>query len=327
MWNRRPIRFQRGRDVGLRAGSVSSLGVVGLSLVMLVALVSWLVYRARLSEFTPESPSSSVAIPLTAASGPHGVLGSSSINPPVGSAPAATSSAALSAGAPLLVYCAASNRPVMEQIGSDYQAETGIPVQLQFGGSQSLLVSIEVTGTGDLFLPADDSYVEKARQRGLIADEVPLARMQGVVVVAAGNPKGVQRFADLLRDDVRVSLGRPDAAAIGQLAQQILEPQQLWSPLWDKVAAVRTTVQEVAHDVQLGSADAGLIYDVMARDSTQLTALDFPELRGLTAHVSLAVLRSSRQPASARRFAQYVAADDKGLKRYREFGFETVSAP
>jgi molybdate transport system substrate-binding protein len=66
---------------------------------------------------------------------------------------------------PIMLYCAASNRAVMESILSDYEAETGRSVEIQYGASQSLLTSMEVSGTGDLFLPADDSYMDIARDK------------------------------------------------------------------------------------------------------------------------------------------------------------------
>src|SRR6185295_3519130 len=60
--------------------------------------------------------------------------------------------------APLLVYCAASLKTPMEKIAADYERASGTRVELSFGGSQTLLASIDVTKRGDLYLPADDSY-------------------------------------------------------------------------------------------------------------------------------------------------------------------------
>ena len=48
------------------------------------------------------------------------------------------------AGQPLIVYCAASNKSVMETVRQDYEREFGTPVQVQFGPSQALLASLEV---------------------------------------------------------------------------------------------------------------------------------------------------------------------------------------
>ena len=123
----------------------------------------------------------------------------------------------------VMLFCAASNRSVMEEIREDYQKEYGVDVEIQYGPSQTLLSSLEVSDAGDLYLPADDSYLEMGREKGLIAEVLPIARMQGVIAVPRGNPKSIKSFKDLLRDDVRVVQASPDAAAIGKITRTVLQ--------------------------------------------------------------------------------------------------------
>src|SRR5687767_4114314 len=132
---------------------------------------------------------------------------------------------------PLVVYCAASNKSVVEAIRADYEKEFGTPLQIQYGASQTLLAALEVAGAGDLYLPADDSYLHLARERKLLVDEYPLASMQAVVAVAKGNPKQIARLDDLLKDGVRVSQASPDAAAIGKLTREALSASGQWEKL------------------------------------------------------------------------------------------------
>ena len=76
----------------------------------------------------------------------------------------------------------------MEQIVADYQREYDVAVTVQYGGSNTLLSQIEVGRTGDLFLAADDSYMDVARDKGLIAEVMPLATMRPVVVIRKDAP-------------------------------------------------------------------------------------------------------------------------------------------
>src|SRR5215203_6107104 len=71
------------------------------------------------------------------------------------------------AAEPLVVYCAAGIRVPVEAVAREYEAAYGVPVQLQYGGSQTLLAGIEVSRRGDLYVPADDSYLQAARDKGL----------------------------------------------------------------------------------------------------------------------------------------------------------------
>ncbi|MFY8199143.1 MAG: substrate-binding domain-containing protein, partial [Pirellula staleyi] len=97
---------------------------------------------------------------------------------------------------PLMLFCAASNRGVMELIRLEYESEFHRSIQIQYGASQTLLSAIEVSETGDLYLPADDSFIELGRQKNLLSEVLPLATMRVVAAVRRGNPKGIREFAD-----------------------------------------------------------------------------------------------------------------------------------
>ncbi len=231
------------------------------------------------------------------------------------------------ANEPLVIYCAASNKSVLEAIRRDYEREYQTPLQIQYGPSQTLLASLEVSGTGDLYLPADDSYLGLARERKLLAGDssvFPLATMQAVVAVAKGNPKRIVRLEDLLRDDVRLAQASAEAAAIGKLTRDGLTASGQWDKLHAHTTVYKTTVNEVANDVKVGAVDAGIVFDAVLHDYDTLEAVALPDLESVQAHVAVAVLKSSSQPKQALHFARYLAAGDKGLAKYREFGFQPV---
>lgn len=225
---------------------------------------------------------------------------------------------------PLVVYCAASNKGVLEAIRADYERDYGTSLQVQYGPSQTLLAALEVSGTGDLYLPADGSYLDLARGKQLLADQRPLARMRAVVAVPKGNPLHIARFEDLLQADRRLALASVEASAIGKLTSETLTKSGKWEPLRAQTTVFKTTVNEVANDVKVGAVDAGIVFDPVLHEYDTLEAVTLPELEQVQAEVALAVLKSSRQPREAAHFARYAAARDKGLARYREFGFQPV---
>lgn len=282
-----------GRAVGgvaRRAGRLEPLTVLALgSLTLLIVLVGFLV----------RSPSAVV---------PPNVASSSE-------APQTTPTA------PLLVYCAASNRGVLEAIRRDYEAATGERVDVQYGASQTLLAGLELTRTGDLYLPADETYLVPAKTKGLVAAEYPLAAMGLVVAVPQGNPRGIRTWDDLLRPEVRLALGEPEATASGAVVKASLRERGLWEPFAALITVYKGTVNDVANDVVLGAVDAGVVYDVVLKNYPALEGVTLPELAALESRVTLAVLTTSRDPARARRFAEFVGDPARGLRRYREFGF------
>lgn len=223
---------------------------------------------------------------------------------------------------PLVLFCAASNRAVVEDARAEYERDYGVAVQVQYGASQTLLSSIEVSGAGDLYLPADESYLDIAEARSLLRERHPIARMKVVLVVRKGNPRAIGSLADLNRNDVRLVQGAPEAAAIGNVVREAMLASGDWAAVERATVAFRTTVTEVANDVALGTADAGFIYDVMLSQYPTLEAIASPELPQVSTRVSIATLASTSQPEAAARFANFLTSSGAGHKHYAKHGFD-----
>jgi molybdenum ABC transporter molybdate-binding protein len=247
-----------------------------------------------------------------------GVLGASLLRGP-------TAATQVAGPEPLIIYCAASNKSVFEAIRADYEREYKTPLHVQYGPSQTLLASLEISGAGDLYLPADDSYLAMARGKRLLAEQFPLAQMQAVIAAPRGNPKKIKSLDDLLQNDVNIAQASPEGAAIGKLTREVLTAAGKWDELHARTTVYKTTVNEVANDVKVGAVDAGIVFDAVLHDYESLEGVVIPELAGVKAKIAVAVLKSSRRPKQALHFARYMAAREKGLARYREFGFQPAA--
>ncbi len=228
---------------------------------------------------------------------------------------------------PLLVFCAAGMRYPMEEIAAAYRQEYGVDVQLQYGGSNTLLNQIEVVRTGDLYLAGDSSFIEAAIAKGLAAETLPLAWLRPVIVVPAANPKKIRGVDDLLRDDVRVALGNPDATAVGKKVRNVLRASSRWQALAKRVTdagVFKPTVNDVANDVKLGSVDAGIVWNALLPQYPELRAVRVESFDRDPSHIECAVLSSAADPAAALHFARYVSAADKGLSVFKRLGYDTV---
>ncbi len=238
---------------------------------------------------------------------------------------------------PLRLYCAAGMRVPVEQIIARYRQEYGVPIEIQYGGSNTLLNQLQVNRSedADLYLAADDFFTEKARELGLAAETMPIAYTLPVVAVPSGNPRHIGTIHDLLREDVRVALADPDQAAIGQGVRDRLQrlhegESSLWEVLAERVrtsGVFKPTVNDVANDVKLGAVDAGIVWDsTVAAPEYQgsLEGIRVEELAGEPDLLTIAVLRSSRQRTAALRFARYLTARDRGLRVFADFGMQPV---
>ncbi len=226
--------------------------------------------------------------------------------------------------APLVLFCAAGLKPAIEPALRSYEKAYGVRVQVQYGGSGTLLGSLKVAPLGDLFLAADGSFLDQARSNGLVAEVVPLARLTPVIGVARGNPARIQDPDDLLRPEVRLVLANPDAAAVGRITREQLERRGDWSRFASHARAFKPTVNDLANDLKLGAADATVIWDATVRQYPELEALATLPFPGVTSEVAIGVLRTSRQPRSALHLARYLGAPEHGLKHFADQGFAVV---
>jgi len=225
---------------------------------------------------------------------------------------------------PLVLYCAAGIKPPVAAAVRDYEKAYGVSVQLQYGGSQTLLSNLQVARQGDLYLPADDSYLLLARDKGLVAEVLPLARMTPVLAVRKGNPHKLHSLDDILQSKVTIAQANPEAAAVGKMAREALRKAGRWEALEKQIVVQKPTVNDVANDIMIGAVDAGIVWDVTVKQYPDLERVPLPELAGSAARVCVGVLNSTTQPTAALHLARYLAASDRGLTDFKENGFDPV---
>ncbi len=232
----------------------------------------------------------------------------------------------------LMVYCAAGLRGAVAPVAEQYRAEYGIEIDLQYGGSQTLLGQLEANknSTADLYIAGDGAYVELAKSKGLVEEIIPVATMRPVIAVERDNPKNIKGISDLLNEEIRTALGNPDQTAVGRLTRKGLRESGQWKKLAEMVTesgVYKPTVNEIATDIKIGAIDAGIIWDstaAMPQYRDHIDIIEAPELAGQTSLVTLGVLKSSVAPTSALRFARYLTSKDRGLPVFAQNGFKPV---
>ena len=220
----------------------------------------------------------------------------------------------------LLVHCAAGLRKPMTEIARQYEEQFGVEVHLQFGGSGALVSQLELAG-GDLYLPADQSYIDLAREKGLVEDAFAAACLTAGMVVAEGNPKGLKELADLSRTDLKISLAEK-SASVGQFTWMVLEQEELLDEMISNVVVTKPTVNAIVQDVAIGAVDVTLAWDAVAGSSPEVEWIAVPEFSKRVRRASVGVLTSSKNTAGALHLAQYITARDQGRKVFQEQGFE-----
>lgn len=229
----------------------------------------------------------------------------------------------------LILYCAAGIQAPVQRTIEEYERYyrdvhgRDIRVQVEFGGSGTLLSRLQVAAEGDLFLAGDESFILAARGSGVLHESLELATMKPVIAVSAHHAASITSLEDLLEGDYRIAIGVPDGTAVGRATRSALESIGKWERFLEKVETTKPTVNDLANDVKIGAADAAVVWDVTARQF----GLEYVNNEALDEHparVEIGVLDSTLNAAAALRFARFLASPEHGLKHFRDHHFEVV---
>jgi molybdate transport system substrate-binding protein len=234
----------------------------------------------------------------------------------IGAIPAAAQAGG-AAPSVLTVFAAASLTDAFEELGTLFRREhPGITVRFSFAGSQQLAAQLEHGASADVFASADQRWMAQVRRRGLTAGQPAVfARNRLVVVLPAENPGRIQRLEDLARPDLKLVLAT-DAVPAGRYSREVLrnlsrQPgfgSDYQRRVLANVVSEEENVKGVVAKVQLGEADAGVVYhsDVTPVIAAKLRVLDIPAAANIVASYPIVVLSASGAPGAARAFVELV---------------------
>lgn len=224
----------------------------------------------------------------------------------------------------LTMYCAASMKPAVEQIARSYKTEYGVKINLQYGGSGTLLSNLSIAKRGDLYLAADESYVEKAIDKGLIKETKALVYLRPVIAVKTGNPMKIKVLGDLKNDQLKIAIANPDAASIGRLTKNILLEKNEWDRFSSFITVMKPTVNDLANDIKIGTVDAAIVWDAVVNQYPELDYITPSGWERYEQKTTVGVLTFTEKPKAALRFLHYLSASDKGLAIFSDLGYRPV---
>lgn len=220
----------------------------------------------------------------------------------------------------ILVYCAAVARKPVAQAARQFEAKTGIKVEVQYGGSGMLLSGIRLTHKGDIYIPIDEDYIAMAKKDRLIGESFPLALTYPVIAVRKGNPRKIMGIDDLLRKDVKLSLANPGTASIGRVTGEILGEK--YGPIEKNATVTKAVVSDVANDVKMGLVDAGIIWNALLPQYPELDRVDVPVFKKNHRKITAAFLTTSKNRDAAMKFVKYLTSEDGGIRIFKKMGYE-----
>jgi molybdate transport system substrate-binding protein len=160
----------------------------------------------------------------------------------------------------------------------------------------------------------------------------PFARNRLVIIVPSDNPAGIETPFDLANDGVKLVLAGEDVPvgnyareSIALIRQKSDAPDGYEEDALSNVLSNEPNVKAVVTKVQLGEADAGIVYvtDVTPDVEADISTIEIPDDVNVIALYPIAVTAEAAEAETAQAFIDFVLSED-GQAILREFGFLAV---
>jgi molybdate transport system substrate-binding protein len=233
------------------------------------------------------------------------------------------------AGRTLIAFVGSASLPATKEAARVFEKETGIHVELHFGGSGSMLSQMILSRRGDLYFPGSPDYMAKAIERNTVnpASVRAIAYLIPAINVPRANPRSIKGLDDLGRQEVRLAIANPHSVCVGLYAVEILEKNGLKKRIKPNIKTYVESCSKTAHIVALNNVDAAIGWRVFERWNPEriLTIPLKPHEVPRIASIPIAISTYSRSHKEAQQFIDFLDSDaGKGI--FRKWGYIVTEA-
>ena len=229
------------------------------------------------------------------------------------------------AQAPVTVFAAASLTDAMRAFGAEWAARGNAPPRFSFASSAALARQVEQGAPADLFVSADEPWMDYLAQRSLIqpATRISLIGNRLVLVAPADQPgdMALTPGADLLSrlgPSGRLATADPASVPAGRYAQAALTALGMWARVAPRLARAEN-VRAALLLVERGEAPLGIVYatDAIASQGVRVVGT-FPDGSHPPITYPFALTRNAGPAAAA--LLSFLAGPDTA-PTWRRLGF------
>jgi molybdate transport system substrate-binding protein len=232
----------------------------------------------------------------------------------------ASSSADGALSGTVTVLAASSLTEAFEELGTAFgEAHPDVTVEFSFAASSELAAQIQQGAPADVFASADEENMQKVVDGGNVtAEPAVFARNRLEIAVEEGNPLDIAGLDDLDQSGLVVILCA-EQVPCGRFADEALAN----AGVSVAPASRAENVKAALTPVELGEADAAIVYVTDVQASGQVEGVAIPDDLDVVASYPIAPLAEAGNRGTATAFIEYIRSD-RGQAVLRDFGF---SAP
>ena len=225
------------------------------------------------------------------------------------------------------IFAAASLTDAMRSLGQEWAARGHPAPRISLAASSALARQIEQGAPADLFMSADEAWMDYLQQRNLIVNDTrssPIGNSLVLIAPAdAARPVTLTRETNLLAllgPNGRIATGDPTHMPVGRYAQAALT----WMGQWDAISprlARADNVRAALLLVERGEAPYGIVYGTDAAISRGVRVVGtFPVGSHTPVTYPFALTRRAEGNAAARALLAYLTGPE-ARPTWQRFGF------
>ena len=185
--------------------------------------------------------------------------------------------------ADITVFGAASLAEVLNSLAASYQKASGKSVVVSPAASSALAKQIEASQGADIFISADEDWMDYLDKKGLIATgsrkDLLANRLVLIAPTDAGTPIAIAPHFDLkgALKGGKLSVADPDSVPAGKYAKEALTKLGVWDGVSGNLARAENVRVALAF-VARGEAPLGVVYETDAKAEPKVKVAGiFPE--------------------------------------------------
>lgn len=226
----------------------------------------------------------------------------------------------------ITVFAAASLTNALDDIAAQYQKGKDVKVVMSYASSSTLARQIEQGAPADLFISADQQWMDYAAQKKAIdpSSRITLLGNELVLVApTASQPKPVSISAETdwksLLKGQRLSVGDPDHVPAGIYAKEALQHLGAWSLLEPELAR-GNSVRAALALVERNETPYGIVYGSDALASKKVSVVGtFPESSHKPVEYPMA-MTAEQHSAAVTDFYHYLKGQEAAAV-FKHYGF------
>lgn len=228
----------------------------------------------------------------------------------------------------LNVSAALGLKDALLEIQKTYEAQhTQQKIVFNFAAAGALQKQIEQGAPVDVFISAAHQQIDALQKNGLIIPETRknLVGNKLVLIVRRDSPLDIADFKDLSSPAVQqFGMGAPETVPAGEYAIQVFTKLQIWDDIKGK-AVLGKDVVSVAHYVDTGNVDAGVVFSTVAATTEKAKIVaEAPPGSHEAIIFPGAVLSTAKHPREAEAFLSYLTTP-AAVNIFKKYGFSTVN--